>query len=307
MSDHRVEISVQASPGDTDSWAGLARRCEAAGFRALLVSDHPGTGPSPFVALAAAAGVTSSLRLGSYVVNAGVRAPLLIAADVATLDVVSHGRAELGIGAGHTPAEWEMTGRNRPSPSERVDRLTRVAATVRELLDGHTVPAADISAVRDLRLDGPRPVQPRVPLLVGGGNRTLLRWGGAHADVVGLSGLGRTLTDGHQHAVRWSAQQVDEQVDLVRRGAETAGRELPPLEALVHRVIVTGDREATAAPLAQELDTAVEDVLAVPYVWIGTIREISQQLRSARERWGISRWVVRTPALDHATEILAAM
>lgn len=80
---------MQASPGDTESWTGLARRCEAIGCRALLVSDHPGSGPSPFVALAAAANVTSSLRLGSHVINAGVRDPLLIAADVATLDVIA--------------------------------------------------------------------------------------------------------------------------------------------------------------------------------------------------------------------------
>lgn len=307
VGEEHLEISLQASPGDTGSWTELARRCEAAGFRALLVSDHPGTGASPFVALAAAAGVTSSLRLGSYVVNAGIRDPLLIAADVATLDVVSQGRAELGIGAGHTPAEWEMTGRHRPSPPERVRRLIRVATVVRGLLAGEVVPAAEAAALRDLRLDGPRPVQPEVPLLVGGGNRALLRWSGAHADAVGFSGLGRTLADGHRHTVSWSPQRVDEHVSMVREGARTAGRAVPPLEALVQRVIVTDDREAAAAPLADELDTSVADLLAVPYLWIGTISEIAQQLRSADERWGISRWVVRAPALDHATKILAGL
>lgn len=298
---------MQASPCDTESWTGLARRCEAIGCRALLVSDHPGSGPSPFVALAAATGVTSSLRLGSYVVNAGVRDPLLIAADVATLDVVSHGRAELGIGAGHTPAEWEMTGRNRPSSSARVQRLTTMAAAVRMLLDGEVVPAKDLSALRDVQLNAPRPVQPRIPLLVGGGNRALLRWGGAHADAVGLSGLGRTLADGHSHTVSWHPERVDEQVALIHAGAQSAGVTVPPLEALVQQVIVTDDREAAAAPIAKRLDTAVEDLLAVPYLWIGSITEIVKQLHAARERWGIARWVVRLPALDHAADVLAAL
>jgi probable F420-dependent oxidoreductase len=256
------------------------------------------------VALAAAAATTSTLRLGSYVVNAGVRHPLLIAADVATLDVISGGRAEIGIGAGHTPAEWEMTGHERPAPAERVDRLKAVAAAVRTLLDGGTVPANDLAARRDVHLDGPRPVQERVPLLVGGANPESLRWAGAHADAVGLSGLGRTLPDGHTHTVSWSAQRVDAQITLVRDGAEAVGLALPPLEALVQRVIITDDRESAARPLAERFTKPVDDLLAVPYLWIGTVSEIREQLQAARRRWGITRWVVRADALSDVTNVL---
>lgn len=109
-----VSFSVQASPTDARSWLRLAQRCEAAGFDALLTADHPGSDASPFVALAAAAAVTSSIGLGSYVSNAAVREPIVLATDVATLDVVSDGRARLGLGAGHTPAEWHAIGRERP-------------------------------------------------------------------------------------------------------------------------------------------------------------------------------------------------
>lgn len=302
-----VEVSVQASPDETESWTDLARRCEDLGCRALLVSDHPGSDASPFVALAAAATVTSSLRLGSYVLNAGVRDPLLVAVDAATLDVVSNGRAEVGIGAGHTPAEWEMTGRRRPSPPERVQRLITVAGAVRSLLDGQTVPAAHLGTVRDVHLSGPRPVQQRVPLLIGGGNRTLLRWSGGHADAVGLTGLGRTLSDGHHHTACWSPDRVDNQVALVRDGAQAAEVSTPPLEALVQQVIVTDDRKAAAAHLAKRLNTPVEDLLSVPYLWIGSISEIVEHLQTARYRWGISRWVVRAPTLDHVTNILDAL
>ncbi|MCM0677447.1 LLM class flavin-dependent oxidoreductase, partial [Micromonospora phytophila] len=99
-----VTFSLQATPSDAASWLDLARRAEAAGFDALLAADHPGAVTSPFVALAAAGAVTTTLNLGSYVSNAGVREPILLATDVATLDVVSGGRARLGLGAGHTPA-----------------------------------------------------------------------------------------------------------------------------------------------------------------------------------------------------------
>jgi alkanesulfonate monooxygenase SsuD/methylene tetrahydromethanopterin reductase-like flavin-dependent oxidoreductase (luciferase family) len=86
-------VSVQAQPRDAASWGALARRAETAGYDALLAADHPGVVASPFVALAAAAGVTERLGLGTYVANAGIREPLLLASDVATLDVVSGGRA----------------------------------------------------------------------------------------------------------------------------------------------------------------------------------------------------------------------
>ncbi|SDP86617.1 probable F420-dependent oxidoreductase, MSMEG_2516 family [Actinopolyspora xinjiangensis] len=297
-------MSVQATPDDAGTWARLARRCEDLGVRALLVADHPGVSASPFVSLAAAAGATSTLRLGSYVLNTGVRDPLLIASDVATLDVVSGGRAEVGLGAGHTPAEWEMIGRRRPSAAARVHRLRTTASAVRRLLDGATVPADDLGALRDVSLRDPRPVQRKVPLLVGGANPDLLRWGGAHADAVGLSGLGRTLSDGHSHTVSWSPQRVDAHIERVNQGARDAGTGPPLIEALVQRVVVTDDRYAAAAPLAERLDTPVEDLLAVPYLWIGTTDEILEQLRDARHRWGITRWVVREDSLGHAESVI---
>src|SRR5699024_5212388 len=160
-----------------------------------------------------------------------------IAADVATLDVVSDGRAEVGLGAGHTPAEWEMIGRSRPGAVERVQRLCATAAAVRRLLDGEAVPAQDVGALTDLRLQEPVPVQARVPLLVGGTSATMLRWAGANADAVGLTGLGRTRADGHRHEITWSAEQVERHIRRVQEGADGADRPRPALEALVQVLV----------------------------------------------------------------------
>ena len=89
-------------------------------------------------------------------------------------------------------------------------------------------------------------MQERIPLTMGTANSTLLRWAGAHADVVGLTGFGRTLADGHTHAARWRADQIEAQLACVAAGA--AGRDDPPaLEALVQRVVVTDDAEGAAA------------------------------------------------------------
>ncbi|MGC1211162.1 MAG: LLM class flavin-dependent oxidoreductase [Micromonospora sp.] len=297
-------LSVQAQPTDAASWLDLARRVEAAGFDALLAADHPGACASPFVALAAAAAVTSTLGLGSYVSNAGVREPILLATDVATLDVVSGGRARLGLGAGHTPAEWRAVGRERPDVAARVRRCMAVAETVRELLVGQEVTVATPElAARAARLTEPRPVQARVPLTMGTANSALLRWAGAHADVVGLTGFGRTLADGHQHDVRWRADQIEAQLAHVAAGA--AGRAEPPaLEALVQQVAVTDNAEEVAAPIAAETGLSVAELLATPFVLIGTADEIVAAVAGHRRRWGITRFVVRKDAVDQLGPLL---
>ncbi|WP_034213771.1 LLM class flavin-dependent oxidoreductase [Actinoplanes subtropicus] len=260
-------FSLQAKPTAAAEWLELARRAERAGFASLYVADHPGYGASPFVALAAAAAVTSRISLGSYVSNAGVREPALLASDVATLDVVSGGRAVLGIGAGHTPAEWAAVGRTRPDVRGRVDHCIEVAERTRAFLAEETR------------------VQERVPLLFGGGNTRLLRWAAAEADLIGLSGLGRTLEDGHMHETRWRRDQIDAQVELCGD---------KPTEALVQRFEVTDDAGATYAKWAEELHEDESDLTAAPYAFAGTVDEITAKLRDIESRWGIARYAVRT-------------
>ena len=298
-------FSVQADPARIGSWTDFALSCERLGFTGLLVADHLGTGSSPFVALAAAASITGRLRLGSYVVNAGSWTPLQLAAEVATLDLVSEGRALLGIGAGHTPAEWTMTGRPYPSASDRVARMIEVVSVTRRLLAGETV-TFDGEHVRldEASLETPRSVQEPVPVLVGGNGTRLLEFGAREADIVGFSGLGRTLPDGHSHDVRWQRSAIDERVDLVRRAAETAGR-TPTLEALVQVVEITDDAEAAASRLAERVPSAsAEDILGAPYVLLGTVEEIVAEVRRHRQRWGFTRFVVRPPHHRPAARVL---
>jgi alkanesulfonate monooxygenase SsuD/methylene tetrahydromethanopterin reductase-like flavin-dependent oxidoreductase (luciferase family) len=111
----KISFAVQAAPTDAGAWVSQARRVEAIGFEVLCAADHPGVTVSPFVALAAVATETRSVGLGTAVVNAGVREPFDIASDVASLDLLSGGRAFLGLGAGHTPSEWSAVGRPYPS------------------------------------------------------------------------------------------------------------------------------------------------------------------------------------------------
>ncbi|GAA3649637.1 LLM class F420-dependent oxidoreductase [Nonomuraea antimicrobica] len=299
-----TRFSVQADPAAVDSWTDLARRCEVIGVDALLAPDHPGVAASPFVALAAAASVTSEIGLGSYVSNAGIREPILLATDLATLDVLSGGRARFGLGAGHTPAEWEAVGRSRPDVGGRVRRCVAVAEAVRALLDGQEVDVDTPELVaRSARLERPRPVQAKIPLTIGGSNARLLRWAGAHADTVGLTGFGRTLGDGHNHEVRWRAHELEAQLDHVAAGA--AGRAAAPaLEALVQLFQVTDDAVGAVADLAQSLGMTESEVLTAPFVLVGTEDEILAAVREHEKRWGITRYAVRVSALDALTTIL---
>jgi probable F420-dependent oxidoreductase len=303
-----ITLSVQAAPTEAAAWVRFAQRCEAAGFTSLLVADHPGSGPAPFVALAAAATATSEIRLGTYVVNAGTWEPLALASQVATLDVVSAGRAVLGVGAGHTPAEWTMSGRPYPSAVARVERMVELIEVTRRLLAGETVSFAGhhIRAV-GAHLEAPRPVQSPVPLVVGGNGTRVLHYAAQRADVVGLSGLGRTLPDGHRHEVDWATDRIDERIELVQVAAEAAGR-APQLEVLVQRLEITDDAEGAAASLASQLgNVSTADLLSAPYVLMGTVDEIVEELRRHQRRWGINRYVVRAPMIDDAEAILAAL
>jgi probable F420-dependent oxidoreductase len=283
-------FALQVSPEKATEWLDTARRAEAAGFTTLYVADHPGYGPSPFVALAAVAAVTSTIQLGSYVVNAGVREPILLAGDVATLDLISGGRAVLGLGAGHTPAEWAAIGKVRPDVRGRVQRFIAVAEATRALLAGEevTVDVPELTALK-ATLDGPPRVRERIPLLFGGGNSRLLRWAAENADLIGLSGLGRTLADGHSHETRWRGSDIDEQVEL-------AGSK--PVEALVQHVEITDDAGAYYAAKAQELSMPEHELRQAPYLLVGTVEEIVTAVAEHRRRWGIERYAVRRPALD---------
>jgi probable F420-dependent oxidoreductase len=300
-----LRISVQASPRDRASWLTLAAEVERARLDGLYVGDHPGAGPAPFVALAAAAAVTKRIRLGTCVLNAGVWDPVALASEVATLDVVSDGRAVLGLGAGHTPQEWTSTGRQYPSPGARVDRMVELINATQALLRGSPVShRGSHFTLADAVLTDPRPVQDRVPLTVGGNGTRVLHFAAQHADIVGVTGLGRTLADGHRHEVDWSPSGLGRIVEIVRSAAEASGRR-PQLEALVQHVEVTNDASAAAARLTEHVPGAsIDDLLGAPFVWIGTVEEIRDKLHEWRTGLGIERYMVRAQAITQVGDVL---
>jgi probable F420-dependent oxidoreductase len=291
-----ITVSVQAELADLDSWLALARRLEASGFHALLLGDHPGSGAAPWPALGCAAAVTRTLGLGTYVVQAGVREPMHVAADAATLDILAPGRVLLGLGAGHTPREWLDLGQDRPEPLRRAERLAEFTEVVARLLRGETITHDGPHLIlRESRLDG-LPAGGRVRLAVGGGHPEVLRAGARHADVVALGGLGRTLADGHHHEARFSAAHLRRWLALIEAEAARA-RRTPVVEVLAHVVRATDDRDAAVEEISQDFPGAsAEDVAATPFALIGTPEQMAAQLRAQAREFGITSYVVREPA-----------
>jgi len=301
----RITISVQAEPTDLRSWLALAERLERAGFHALLMGDHPGSGASPWPALGCAAAVTETLNLGTYVVQAGVREPMHVAADAATLDILAPGRVILGVGAGHTPREWADVGQSRPGARQRAERLAEFVTAVAALLKGETVTLdGRYLTLRESVLEG-LPADNRVRLAVGGGNPLVLRAAARHADIVGLSGLGRTLPDGHHHHVRWSQADLHRQLRLVRDEVQRAARS-PVMEALVQVVRVTDDRAGAAAELSAAIPGATaEDFSRTPFLLIGTHEQIAGQILAQAQDLGITSYVIREAAVPDIERVLA--
>lgn len=293
---HQLSGRVDGSPVVT------AQRAEELGFDVVLASDHVGLGLSPLSTLAAIASATTTIRLGTLVLNNDMRNPVQLAWDVASIDKLSGGRFELGLGAGHTPQEYTATGIERSEAVVRKQRLAESVEIIRALLDGRTVDHhGEHYRIEHARVASS--AQDRVPILVGGNGAALLGHAAAHADIIGLQGLGRTLADGHNHDVDWRAAHLDAQLAQVREGA---GDRFDDLEfnALAQVVQITDDRDGALARICERVSgLTMDDARVTPYLLVGTVDEIVLHMLTCNERWGISYYAVReldgfAPILD---------
>ncbi len=295
---HQLSGRVDESPVD------VARRAEQLGFDIVLAADHVGTETAPMPALAAIAAATSTIRLGTLVLNNDMRNPVQLAWEVATIDAISNGRFELGLGAGHTPQEYAATGIERSNAAIRKQRLRESVELLRALLDGDTVDHTG----EHYRIAGARvrrSTQDHLPILVGGNGRSLLGHAGAHADIIGLQGLGRTHADGHRHDVDWRSSRLEDQLRQVREGAGDRYDDLE-INALVQVVQLTDDRDGALAKICERVDgLTMDDAAETPYLLVGTVDQVMNHMITCNERWGINYFAVR--ALDEFAPVLAAL
>ena len=289
---HPFRFGFQVRRASAAELREQAQAAEAAGFDVISTWDHVVDGWAPLAPLLAMADCTSHLRVCPLVLNNDFHHPVHLARELASLDHLSDGRLEVGIGAGHAFTEYAAIGQPFDPPAVRKARLAEAVEIIRRLLDGETVSFQGqhyhLREVQTLRAQ-----QAHVPIMVAVNGQRALGHAAQHADIIGLTMLGRTLEDGHRHEARWQADRLDRTVAYIH---EQAGPRADTLElnALVQAVTITTDRQAAAAEFAaQATGLSVEDALATPFLAQGTHDEIAEHLLACRQRWGISYFTVR--------------
>jgi probable F420-dependent oxidoreductase len=287
------------------------RRAERLGYDTVFAADHLGIA-SPFPALVAAAGATERLRVGTLVLNASFWNPALLAREVATTDILTGGRLELGLGAGHMKWEYEEAGIDWEPFAVRAGRLAALIAELGRLFaaeDGYEQQAATresygIPVLRPLQRRGFGGYGP--PLIVGGTGDRILRIAGEHADIISVAGTFQIKGQPPGTFRVASAEEADERVGFARRQAgERAGR--VEWHALAQLVVETDDRSATARTLAERFGQVMtaEEILGSPFVFIGTVEEMADQVLAQRERYGFTYYTVHGPYMDVFAPVIA--
>lgn len=284
----------------------LARSAEHLGYHALVVSDHFGNRLSPAPALVLAAEATERLRVGSFVYDNDFRHPALLAQEVATIDMLTDGRFDFGIGAGWLKSEYDAAGLPFHSGAVRVERLTEAVTLIKQLLSGKPVTiAGEHYRVSNLS-SGFEPVQrPHPPFLIGGGGRRLLTLAAREANIISVMPRSRKDGSGLEDAdAREAAFQ--QKIGWIR---EAAGARFPSLElnTLVQSVVITDDPKAAADKLAPEWEIGAEDLLASPLLLIGPVDQIAETVRMRRERLGLSSITVFEKDMDRFAAVITRL
>ncbi len=273
------------------TWAQTAQRVEELGFSNLVVPDHFDDQLAVGPALAAAAAATSTLRLSALVYGNDYRHPVMVAKEVATLDVLSGGRMDLGLGAGWKRVDYDEAGLPYDPPGVRIDRMVESLQIIRRLFEDGPVTFEGEHYTTN-GLEGlPKPVQSPVPVVIGGGGRRMLHLAGRHADIVGVNAnlrSGEIGLDAMNDVL--GADRFDAKLEWVREGAGDRFDQLVLNVLLAAWQVTAGGRatteaiEAIAAMFGQPADVAAD----IPLLLIGSPPEIADTLRQRRDRWGFS-------------------
>ena len=305
----RFGVNVRYAQSRSE-WVEKARKIESLGYDTFNAPDHLADLLAPLPALVSAAGATSHLRVGTNVLNNDLRHPVLVAREAATVDLLTDGRLQLGLGAGSIRSEYQQAGLDFSRGAVRVERLAEAIAIVKGLLRGERVSLVGQHYRVSEHIIAPLPVQkPHPPILIGGNGRQLLSLAAREADIVGLSGI--TFRDGGAAPADlsgWRVSGVDERVQLIREVAGEERHARLEINALVQRVIVTNERRKAAEELtSQWTQLSADEFLQSPYVLIGTVEQIIEDLEKRRERWGISYYTVHEPYLDSFAPVVARL
>jgi probable F420-dependent oxidoreductase len=305
---HPFRFGIQAStPFSAIGWRELARKAESLGYSTMTIPDHFGNQFAAIPALMAAADATTTLRVGALVWDNDYRHPLVLAKEIATLDVLSEGRVEIGLGAGWLEEDYLTTGIPFDRIGVRISRLEEALPIFKAAFRSEKFSlSGDHYTVKDFQ-GFPAPLQqPHPPILLGGGGKRMLTLAAKHASIVGING---TLAKGSVDSgalASMSATAVDEKITWVR---EAAGENFSSLELNIRAFLIhiDDDRDAYATNIAAAIKFSKEDILTSPFVLIGSIEQICNDLLARREKWGLSYIGIESEHIETFAPIVARL
>jgi probable F420-dependent oxidoreductase len=289
------------------SWAESARELEALGYSTLFAPDHFDEGLGPITAMATAAAATTELTVATAVFAADFRHPAVLARELASIDILSGGRLEVGLGAGYQVDDYRAAGIAMDPPKVRVDRLIEYVAVLRGLFaDGEFSCAGEHFTID--RLDGtPHPATVGgPPIFVAGGGPRMLRFAARHADIVGVNPSLPTSERRAEARRDGLAARVDEKFGWIRAAAGGRYDDLI-FHGWLQASEITDDGRGAAAAIGGALGLDAEDVLDSPFVLVGSVEEIVAKLEQRRERWGYSYYTVQQPEARAFAAVVAAL
>ena len=261
---------------------------ESLGYSTLNMPDHFGDQLAPIAALMSAADATTKLRVCSLVFDNDYRHPVVLAKEAATLDLLSDGRLDFGLGAGWLTSDYEQAGIPLDPPGIRIDRMAEALAIIKSFFANDKVDFTGAHyKVQDLEARPACVQKPHPPIVLGGGGRRMLRLAAREADIVSVN---YNLSEGRVNrkvAQTGLADATDEKLLWIK---EAAGDRFSEIELAVSIFVanVTDDRESMAAAMAPGIGCEPRDVLEIPHFLIGTVEQIVEDLNARRERFGIS-------------------
>lgn len=298
---------MAAKATSASQWIDTAKQAEDLGYSALLMPDHFGDQLSPVAALSTAAAVTKELRVGTLVFANDFRHPAVLAKDTATLDLLSDGRLEVGVGAGWMTEDYTWTGMQHDRPGVRIDRMIESIEVLRGLW-GDDAFSFDGEHYTITEMNGhPKPVQAGgPPIIVGGGGKRVLSTAARLADIVGVNpnvGEGKV---GPEAVASMSADATEEKLGWVR---DAAGDRFDDIEISILKfvTIVTDERDAVAEKVAGGMGMDAPTLLASPHTLVGSAEQVADELIEQRERWQGSYVTVQSDALESFAPVVAAL
>lgn len=301
-------FGVQLSgPADAKGWVEAIRRIEDLGFATATMPDHFTGQLAPMPALSVAAAASTSLRIGALVLANDYKHPVVLAKELATLDVLSGGRVEIGLGAGWMESDYRASGIAYDRPGVRIDRFAESIAVLKGAMGDETFSfAGEHYTITDY--DGqPKPLQrPHPPLLVGGGGRRLLTIAAREADIIGINGTLTAGVVGPEAVATMTRDAVDERVALVR---EAAGERIEEIElnVRVFFVSVTDDRAGVLAGVAAMFGVDEAMVAGSPFALVGSTASMADELLRRREELGFSYIIVGGDDVDAFAPVVAQL